>query len=85
MHHRHVALAAEFQHFCPQVATQIIPPVVIVPSSTAPHTARLLIAARSTVVVVVDAGRRRRRRATVLGINRRAGTARRDGTVARLR
>lgn len=62
MHHRHVALAAEFQHFCPQVATQIIPPAVIVPSPTAPHTARLLIAARATVVVVVDAGCRRRRR-----------------------
>jgi len=84
MHHRHVALAAEFQHFCPQVATQIIPPTLIVSSPTAPHTARLLIAAtRATVVVVVDAGRRRRRwRATVLRINRRADTARRDGTVA---
>lgn len=65
MHHRHVALAAELQHFCPQVATQIIPPAFIVPSTTAPHTARLLIATRATVVVVVDAGccyRRRRRR-----------------------
>lgn len=78
MHHRHVALAAEFQHFCPQVATQIIPPAVIVSSPTAPHTARLLIAARATVVVVVDAGRR----ATVLRINRRAGTVAQRWTTA---